>query len=121
MKGYEYSFDGKARNIVTGEQLDEKVVTNLLNAEETGNQRFLEFVKKRIVGKSEEDFWAPIKRLNLTGTKKRNVMKVISVLREDRLAFGKLVSDQIDSKVVLRISSYNLPAEHRRAKWSFQI
>ncbi len=100
LKGYEYSFDGKARNIATGEQLDENIVTNLLNAEETGNQRFLEFVKKRIVGKSEEVFWAPIKRLNPTGTEKRTVMKVISVLKEDRQAFGKLVSDQIDSKVV---------------------
>ena len=85
--------DGPARSITSGEKIDENIVNELLGADRTGEQCYNEFVTQRLVT-GVKSFFDPIKRNKLrTGLTKEKIQnKQISVLKEDRQAFGILIS-----------------------------
>ena len=82
-------FDGNARDITTGKEIDETVFNDVSKAADIENIKFKGFLQKRLV-KGEVDFFSPIKKKNLqTGLrKKRMENKKISILKEDRQSFG---------------------------------
>ena len=85
--------DGPAKVICTGTEVDAKFIDDVLNAPSIGNERFKEFMKNRLVD-GKESFFSPIKKLKLqTGIEKpKKTPKAVSILKEDRQAFGLLVS-----------------------------
>ena len=84
------------RNVSTGEEIEEAIVHDMINAEVIGNAKFTEFVCTRLVH-GEKDFFHLIKKTNLcTGMKKKKVIpKAVALLKEDCQAFGLIVSKAI--------------------------
>ena len=72
--------------------MDARIICDVLNAPATGNERYKEYVKSRLVD-GKESFFSPIKKLKLhTGIQKpKKTPKAVSILKEDRQAFGILV------------------------------
>ena len=96
---------GPAKEITTGAEIDERIVKGLITAPEIGDKRYHEFVKHRLVERSVS-FFAPIKRLNIdTGVKKKKKPpRAISILKEDKQAFGLLCA-----KAVSLEEAFNFP------------
>ena len=96
-----YSLDpfsqGNARHMTTGKELDPKMIDVLLNAPKLGNEKYKEFVQARLV-EGKVNFYQPIKRLMLpTGLKKtKKQPKAVSILKQDRQAFGTLLTKSIN-------------------------
>ena len=84
---------GPSQNLVTGKEIDGDLVKGLLGAAKTGNKAYLNFVNQRLV-EGNKTLFNPIPKINLmTGmeTKKRK-SKEVSVLTEDKQAFGIIIS-----------------------------
>lgn len=94
---------GPARNITTGKKLDLQVVTDMLRALDLGSEEYKQFVENRSVKKTV-DFFQPMKKRKLrTGlSKQAKQPRKISVLKEDRQAFGDLPSKSIDVKEAMQ-------------------
>ena len=88
---------GAARHITTGKELHRQVVTDILRAPDIRSQKYKQFVEDRLV-KQTVDFFQPIKKLKMqTGLSKYTKQpRKVSVLKEDRQAFGDLLSKSID-------------------------
>ena len=74
--------------------IDEKVIQGLLKSSVLGEERLQTFINDRLLPSDERvSFFSPIKNPNLdTGLKKPKLTpKVITVLKEDKQAFGLLV------------------------------
>ena len=84
--------DGPAKVVCTGAEVDARIICDVLNAPATGNERYKEYVKNRLFD-GKESFFSPIKKLKLhTGIQKpKKTPKAVSILKEDRQAFGILV------------------------------
>lgn len=90
-------FKGEARDISTGKEIDGAIFDDISKAADLGNSKFKEFVQTRLV-RHEVDFFSPIKKNNLqTGLKKKKPKsKEVSILKEDRQAFGLLLGKEAD-------------------------
>ena len=97
--------DGQAKVICLGTEVDAKVIGDVLNAPATGNERFKEFMKNRLVD-GKESLFSPIKKLKLrTGIEKpKKTPKAVSILKEDRQAFGLLVG-----KAASMVEAFSFP------------
>ena len=95
--------DGPARHITTGREIDCQIVNDMLQAPEIGKEKYKEFIGDRLVT-GEVDYFQPIKRLKLkTGLAKEvKKPKSVSVLKEDRQAFGTMLSQSINLEEALR-------------------
>ena len=95
--------DGPARHITTGREIDCQIVNDMLQAPEIGKEKCKEFIRDRLVT-GEVDYFQPIKRLKLkTGLAKEvKKPKSVSVLKEDRQAFGTMLSQSINLEEALR-------------------
>ena len=84
---------GPVINIVTGQEIESKIVEGLINAPEKGNQQYKQIVDERIVS-GRTSFFSPIKRNNITrGTEtKKKSSKKIDVIIEEKKALGFIVS-----------------------------
>ena len=74
----------------SGEEIEKSIIDGLLNASEIGDEKYLSFVQERLVKGSTKSIFDPIKKSNIKTNieKKRKTNKVISVLKEDKQAFG---------------------------------
>ena len=92
--------DGPARHLTTGSEIEKKVIAGLLNAPLLGNDKYLQFIDERLV-KETVDFFQPIKKVMLpTGSKKeKKVLEVMTVLKQDRQAFGTMLSNSVDLRL----------------------
>ena len=92
-----------ASDIATGEKLPKDMIDNLLNADRAGNEKYLNFVTKRLV-KGTKRFFEPIAKLQIVlGIKStKKTPKAISVIKEDRQAFGAILGDEIDLSEALK-------------------
>ena len=86
-----------ARDITTGEELPKDIIENLLNADSIGNKKYLNFVTGRLVKGTKRFFEAITKlKIALVIKSKKKTTKAISVIKEDRQAFGVILGDEID-------------------------
>ena len=87
---------GQARNITTGEEIDHKVIEGLLNAPKLGDTLYKNFIQQRLVT-GKVDFYSPIKKAMVdTGLKKKAKQpRTVTVLKQDRQAFGTLPSKSV--------------------------
>ena len=101
---------GAARHITTGKDLDHQVVTDMLRALDMGSEKYKQFVEDRLV-KQTVDLFQPIKKLKLrTGlSKQAKQPRKVSVLKEDRQAFGDLLSKSIDIKEAMQYPLTSVP------------
>jgi hypothetical protein len=85
--------DGPARAIPSGNQIDEAVIEDLLASNKVGKKCYEICVNDRLV-KGEKSIFSPITRDKLrTGLSKKKVQpKAISVLKEDKQAFGVMIA-----------------------------
>ena len=81
-----------AKVICTGMAVDTKVIADVLDSPKIGNEKYKAFVQSRLV-EGKESIFLPIKKLKLnTGLKvQKKTCSAVSVLKEDRQAFGVLV------------------------------
>jgi hypothetical protein len=101
---------GAARHITNGKELDHQVVTDMLRAPDIGSEKYKQFVEDRLV-KQTVDFFQPIKKLKLrTGlSKQAKQPRKVSVLKEDRQAFGDLLSKSIDIEEAMQYPLTSVP------------
>ena len=102
--------EGHARAITTGAEIDSKVVNGLIEAADIGNKRYAEFIKERLVS-GKQSIFDPIKKQKLlTGMeKKKKVAKALSILKEDRQAFGLLVAKAVSIEEAFQFPVTTLP------------
>lgn len=102
--------DGLAKEFTSGCELSETIIDGLLKAPETGNKRFKEFVKLRLVDKTVS-FFEPISKLKLeTGIKKtKKTPRVMSILKEDTQAFGVLCAKAVSLKEAFTFPITSIP------------
>jgi hypothetical protein len=101
---------GAALHITNGKELDHQVVTDMLRAPDIGSEKYKQFVEDRLV-KQTVDFFQPIKKLKLrTGlSKQAKQPRKVSVLKEDRQAFGDLLSKSIDIEEAMQYPLTSVP------------
>ena len=82
----------------------------MLRAPDIGSEKYKQFVEDRLV-KQTVDFFQPIKKLKLrTGlSKQAKQPRKVSVLKEDRQAFGDLLSKSIDIEEVMQYPLTSVP------------
>ena len=91
-------FHGPVQNIISGLEIDSKVIDGLLTAKETGDKLHLEFVKNQ-VDSHNKSFFETIKKSGITyKEEKKKTPKAISVLKEDRQVLGLFVFKCRDKK-----------------------
>ena len=85
--------NGLPKFLPTGEEIENTVVRDMLNAAAIGNTHYEAFVKERLSG-HEKFFFEPIKRIKLNTGLVRAIKtpKAISILKEDRQAFGLIIA-----------------------------
>ena len=98
LKGYQIDpfANAPACHITTGYEIDHKIIEGLLSAPKLGDEKYKKFVEERLV-KGTVDYYKPIKKVSLaTGLKKKSkVPKAVTVLKQDRQAFGTLLSRSV--------------------------
>eukprot|EP00794_Sanderia_malayensis_P020960 gene20960-23010_t len=100
---------GPACNITTRAEINQKIVEGLLKAPETGDKKHKEIVSERLM-KGDLEFFAPIKKMIDTGMKKKvKTPKVVTVLKQDRQAFGTLLSKGVSLNEAFQYSVTSLP------------
>ena len=101
---------GQARNITTGERIDFKVIEGLLNAPKLGDTLYKDFIQQRLVT-GEVDFYRPIKKAIVdTGLKKKaKPPKTVTVLKQDRQAFGTLLSKSVSLEEAFAFPATSVP------------
>ena len=60
-------FEGVAKELSTGKEIDIEIITDMINADVVGNELFKKFVKERFVDGSQS-FFDPIKRCDLNSS-----------------------------------------------------
>ena len=101
---------GPSQNLVTGKEIDGDLVKGSLGAAKTGNKAYLNFVNQRLV-EGNKTLFNPIPKINLmTGmeTKKRK-SKEVSVLTEDKQAFGIIISKAASLEEAFKYPITSLP------------
>ena len=93
-------FHDPARNIMSGLEIDSKIIDGLLAAKQTGEKLHLEFVKNRVTSHNTS-FREIIKKSGITyKEEKQKTSKAMSVLEEDRQSLALFVIKCTDKKVV---------------------
>ena len=89
-------FDGPARSISTGKEIDHKIILGLLSSDLQGNETFQQFVQERFVN-GQKSFFSKISKLKIeTGLKKTLTKpKPVQILKEDVQGFGILAEQKI--------------------------
>ena len=84
------------KSFSTGTEIPSEVSDNIINAADIGNTNYLAFIKERLVDGTRY-FFDPIKKnqLKLGIKKKRKVPKAVEILKEDKQAFGLMVSKSV--------------------------
>ena len=102
--------EGHARTMTTGAEIDCNVVKGLIDATDRGNHRYTEFIEECLVSGNKSIFDPIKKETLLTGMeKKKKVAKALSLLKEDRQAFGLLVAKAISIEEAFRFPVKTLP------------
>ena len=84
---------GPARNLVTGKEIDVAVINGLLSAPEKGDRKYKAFTRDVFVTGAKKIFDTISKNKIDTGiVVKKTKCKIIDVLREDKQAFGLIIS-----------------------------
>ena len=95
--------------MTTGKIIVAKIIQGLLDAEKIGNSKYLEFVAERLV-KGTKKIFDPIKKTNLdTGIKRKPRANKASAIKEDRQAFGIVLSENIDLEEALQYPLTKFP------------
>ena len=97
---YYTPFEGPARILSTGSELEPAIVDGLIGARSVGEEMRRMFYTDRLLS-SEVDYFAPIKRSTIkTGLekKKKKAAKALSVLKEDCQAIGMIVAKCHDQR-----------------------
>ena len=93
---------GPARHLKTGVEIDHDIVNGLLMSGDAGEKQFREFADFRLKATGDErvNFFDSIVKLKIkTGLEKvQKPPKAVSILKEDRQAFGVLVEKQLLQK-----------------------
>ena len=99
-----------ARDISTGKEVDHNIIEGLINSGERGNELLKGFIQTRLIDGTVK-FYDPIKKVNLdTGLKKKkNENKVLSSVKQDRQAFGMIISNNIDLEIAFSYPITDLP------------
>ena len=94
----------------TGVQIDEIVVRDMLNAPSIGNELFKTFVEERLQ-RSGKGFFDPIKRVKLRNgiEKKKVIPKAVTLLKEDRQAFGLVVAKSVSLQEAFKFPITSVP------------
>ena len=102
--------EGNARDISTGKEIDQNIIEGLINSGERGNELLKAFIQTRLIGGTVK-FYDPIKKVNLdTGLKKKkNENKVLSSVKQDRQAFGRIISNNKDLEIAFSYPITDLP------------
>ena len=101
--------DNPAKQLTTGKIIDAKIIQGLLDAEKIGNSKYLEFVAERLA-KGTKKFFDTIKQTNLdTGIKRKPRVNKVSAIKEDRQAFGIVLSENIDLEEALQYPLTTFP------------
>ena len=88
--------------MTTGKIIDAKIIQGSLDAEKIGNSKYLEFVAERLM-EGTKKFYNPIKKTNLdTGIKRKPRANKACEVKEDRQAFGIVLSENIDLEEALQ-------------------
>ena len=94
--GFDPFSDSNPKKISTGQELDESVVSDMIDAESVGDEKFMDFVESRLINGSVEFFVAIKETKLLTGIiKKKSTPKAMAIMKEDRQAFGLIISKAI--------------------------
>ena len=95
--------DGPAKQLTTGKIIDAKIIQGLLDA------KYLQFVAERLVKRTKK-FFDRIKKTNLdTGIKRKPRANKASAIKEDKLAFGIVLSENIDLEEALQYPIATFP------------
>ena len=95
--------------MTTGKIIDAKIIQGLLDAEKIGNSKYLEFVAERLA-KGTKKFFDPVKKTNLdTCIKRKPRANKASAIKEDRQAFGIVLSENIDLEEALQYPLTTFP------------
>ena len=93
-KYFDPFLDGPARHFKTGAEIEPSVIEGLLNSSAVGEAMYAEFIDERLKAKENRvSIFASIKNPRIkTGMERaKKIPKAISILKEDRQAFGSLV------------------------------
>ena len=100
LQTYYTPFEGQARSLSTGIELEPAIVDGLIGARSVGEEMHQMFYTDRLL-LSEVDFFAPIKRSTIKmglEKKKKKAAKALSVLKEDRQVLGMVVAKCHDKR-----------------------
>ena len=88
---------GHAKDITTGEEIPSDLINGLIHADVFGDDIYKTFVQERLVD-GTKSFFDPIKKVRLpTGLKtKKAKPKSLSVVKEDRQAFGLILGANVE-------------------------
>ena len=124
----EYGVDAfsneKTKCFPTGEEIDHNVVKDMLYASKKGNELHLKFVEERLTSR-DKSFFEAIKKnpINNGMEKKKRVLKAVSVLKEDRPAFGLLTTKAVNLHIALKhpLTTVPLAIAYRDSKMKFGV
>ena len=101
------SEDSSSIGISADQEISFSVLVGPLQASELGNKMHLSFVKKRLV-EGEKSIFEPISKSNIkTSNEKKKLQKIISVLKEDKQAFGVIAAKPNDLHRAFRTLSHH--------------
>ena len=98
------------RCFATGEELAEDIASDVLAAPSIGNKLYKKFITERLYGRKKSLFdKIPKNKLKYVKKKKKKTIKEKTVLQEDRIAFGYIISKSIDPKTAFAYPITSLP------------
>lgn len=89
--------DEKPKYFSTGVEIRSDIVADILGAQEKGNKLYTTFVKERLVDETKGIFDLVPKPKICTGIeRKKKTPKAVEILKEDKQAFGLMVSQSVN-------------------------
>ena len=98
------------RCLSTGVEIDEAVVRDMLDAPAIGNALFKKFVHERLES-NKTGYFDPIKKVKLNNgvEKKKPIPKAVTLLKEDRQAFGLIIGKSVSLQEAFKYPITTVP------------
>ncbi len=111
----------RPRSFATGVEIEQNIASDMLRAAEHGDQQYLKFVQDRLIS-GEKSFFDPIPRNRLsTGIKKKQKAKAsIGILKEDKQAFGLMVSKSVSMEEAFNFPITSVPLSIATTEYSLR-
>lgn len=102
--------NGPPKCLSTGVEIDKAVVRDMLDAPVIGNALFKTFVNQRLES-NKRGLFDPIKRVKLSNgvEKEKAIPKAVTLLKEDRQAFGLIIAKSISSQEAFQYPITTVP------------